>query len=132
MQRYTCTGRLTRDPELRELPGGGTVCKLRLAVDDMARGRETGYINVSSFGKPGEAAAEILSTGWLVAVDGRLEYHEWEQDGKSRHDYEVIGHVEFLAAPRANGKGDEGEAGPHQDRAEPTPVGVANDDSDNF
>jgi len=99
-QVNTCTGRLTRDPELRELPNGGSVCKLRLAVDDMARGRETGYINVSTFGKPGEAAAEILSTGWLVAVDGRLEYHEWEQDGKTRHDYEVIGSVEFLAAPR--------------------------------
>ena len=78
------------------------MCKLRLAVDDMARGRETGYINVSTFGKPGEAAAEILSTGWLVAVDGRLEYHEWEQDGKTRHDYEVIGSVEFLAAPRSS------------------------------
>lgn len=101
MQRLTLTGRLTRDPELRELPGGGTVCKLRLAVDDMARGRETGYINVSTFGKPGEAAAEILSTGWLVAVDGRLEYHQWvDDDGKNRHDYEVIGQVEFLAAPR--------------------------------
>jgi single-strand DNA-binding protein len=101
MQRYTCTGRLTRDPELRELPNGGSVCQLRVAVDDMARGRETGYINVSTFGKPGEAAAEILSTGWLVAVNGRLEYHQWvTDDGKTRHDYEVIGQVEFLAAPR--------------------------------
>ena len=99
-QVNTLTGRLSRDPELRELPGGGSVCKLRLAVDDMARGPETGSINVSTFGKPGEAAAEILSTGWLVAVDGRLEYHEWEQDGKTRHDYEVIGSVEFHAAPR--------------------------------
>ena len=100
-QVITCTGRLTREPELRELPNGGTVCKLRLAVDDMARGRDTGYINVSTFGKPGDAAAQVLSTGWLVAVDGRLEYHEWEQDGKTRHDYEVIGSVEFLTAPRA-------------------------------
>jgi single-strand DNA-binding protein len=107
MQRLTLTGRLTREPELRELPNGGTVCKLRLAVDDMARGRETGYINVSTFGKPGEAAAQVLSTGWLVAVDGRLEYHQWvDDDGKNRHDYEVIGQVEFLAAPRAaNGTG---------------------------
>ena len=102
MQRLTLTGRLTREPELRELPNGGTVCKLRLAVDDMARGRETGYINVSTFGKPGEAAAQVLSTGWLVAVDGRLEYHQWvDDDGKNRHDYEVIGQVEFLATPRA-------------------------------
>jgi single-strand DNA-binding protein len=96
-QVISCTGRLTRETELRELPNGGSVCKLRLAVDDIARGRETGYINVSTFGKPGEAAAEVLSTDWLVAVDGRLEYHEWEQDGKTRHDYEMIGSVEFLA-----------------------------------
>jgi single-strand DNA-binding protein len=109
MQRLTLTGRLTRDPELRELPDGGSVCKLRLAVDDMARGRETGYINVSTFGKPGEAAARVLSTGWLVAVDGRLEYHEWEQDGKTRHDYEVIGSVEFLAAPRRGAETSESE-----------------------
>ena len=100
MQQLSLTGRLTRDPGLHELPDGGTVCKLRLAIDGMARGRETGYINVSTFGKPGEAAAKVLSTGWLIAVDGRLEYHEWEQDGKTRHDYEVIGAVEFLAAPR--------------------------------
>ena len=108
-QVITLTGRLTRDPELRELPNGGSVCKLRLAVDDMAPGRETGYINVSAFGKPGEAAAKVLSTGWLVAVDGRLEYHEWEQDGKTRHDYEVIGSVEFLAAPRRNGEASDAE-----------------------
>ena len=102
MQHFTCTGRLTREPELRELPNGGTVCKLRLAVDDMAAGHQTGYINVSTFGKPGEAAAQVLSTGWLVAVDGRLEYHQWvDDDGRNRHDYEVIGQVEFLTAPRA-------------------------------
>ena len=100
MQRLTLTGRLTRDPELRELASGGSVCKLRLAVDDMAAGHQTGYINVSTFGKPAEAAARILQTGWLVAVDGRLEYREWQQDGKTRHDYELIGTVEFLAAPR--------------------------------
>ena len=101
MQRLTLTGRLTRDPELRELAGGQTVCKLRLAVDDMARGHETGYINVSTFGKPAQAVARILHTGWLVAVDGRLEYHQWvTDDGTTRHDYEVIGSVEFLAAPR--------------------------------
>ncbi len=109
MQRLTLTGRLTRDPELRELPNGGSVCKLRLAVDDMAAGRQTGYINVSTFGKPGEAAAKVLSTGWLIAVDGRLEYHEWEQDGKTRHDYEVIGSVEFLAAPRRDAEASEAE-----------------------
>ena len=66
----------------------------------MGRGREVGYINVSVFGTGGEAAAEYLSKGWLVAVDGRLEYGEWDSEGSKRHDYTVVGNVEFLTAPR--------------------------------
>jgi single-strand DNA-binding protein len=96
------TGRLTKDPELRALPSGTSVCELRLAVDQMGRNREVGYINVSVFGNSGEAAAEHLSKGWLVAVDGRIEFGEWEtQGGDKRHDYSVVGTVEFLAAPRS-------------------------------
>lgn len=108
INKCICTGRLTKDPQLRALPSGASVCELRLAVDSMGRNREVGYINVSVFGKPGEAAAQYLAKGWLVAVDGRLEYGEWETDaGERRHDYTVIGNVEFLTAPR-----------PAEDRAE--------------
>jgi len=118
MNSITITGRLTQDPEQRTLPSGSTVCRLRLAVDGMGRGGpgEVGYVNVSAFGNPGEAAARVLTKGWLVAVDGRLQYGEWEtDDGTRRHDYEIVGNVEFLAAPRAentnqtaaNGAGEE-------------------------
>ena len=101
MNSINITGRLTTDPELRSLANGEKVCKLRLAVEGLAPGRETGYLNVACFGKPGEAAARVLAKGWLVAVDGRLSYHEWESEESSkRHDYEVIGNVEFLTAPR--------------------------------
>lgn len=100
MNSINLTGRLTRDPELRDLPGGDPMVKLRLAVDDMAPQRETGYIDVVAFGKPAEAAAKVLSKGWLVAVDGRLSYETWMQDDQKRHGYSVIGHIEFLAAPK--------------------------------
>jgi len=101
VNKYICTGRLTKDPELRQIAEEMKVCQLRLAVDQMGRGREVGYINVSVFGKAGEACAEYLSKGWLVAVDGRLEYGQWESEaGEKRHDYQVIGNVEFLTAPR--------------------------------
>lgn len=59
----------------------------------MGRGRETGYINVAVFGAGGAAAAEHLAKGWLVAVDGRLEYREWDTDAGKRHDYTVVGNV---------------------------------------
>ncbi len=107
VNRFICTGRLTRDPELRELPSGSSVCELRLAVDGMGRGREVGYVNVNVYGNGGEAAAEYLAKGWLVAVDGRLEYGEWEtEDGGKRHAYCVVGNVEFLTAPRGGEEGD--------------------------
>jgi len=104
VNEYVRTGRLTKDPELTALPTGANVCELRLAADGMGRGREVGYINVSVFGSGGEAAAKHLTKGWLVAVDGRLEYGEWEVEGTKRHDCSVVGSVEFLTAPRPAGE----------------------------
>lgn len=58
MNNYKATGRLVLDPELRALPNGTAVCKLRLAVKGLARGEEeVGYINATSFGAGADAAA---------------------------------------------------------------------------
>jgi single-strand DNA-binding protein len=106
MNSMSITGRLTKDPELRSLPGGETkVCELRLAVDGMGRGQEVGYIDVLSYGASGEAAATVLKQGWLVGVAGRLEFNEWtdkDSDAK-RSKHTVVGHIEFLNAPREAG-----------------------------
>ena len=103
VNRFICTGNLTKDPVVRELPSGSSVCELRVAVDGMGGLEEPGFITVSVFGKPGEAAARYLTKGWLVAVDGRLQFAQWETEEKgARHEYTVIGNVEFLSAPRPN------------------------------
>jgi single-strand DNA-binding protein len=104
MNSINLTGRLTADPTLRSLQNGTAACKIRLAVRGLARGdAEVGYIDVTSYGPAGEAAANVLEKGWLVAVTGRLQYHDWEtQDGTKRRDWELIGQIQFLAAPREN------------------------------
>jgi single-strand DNA-binding protein len=118
INKCICTGRLTKDPVLRKISEEMSVCELRLAVDGMGRGREVGFINVSVFGKAGEAAAEYLGKGWLVAVDGRIEFGQWETDGgEKRHDYTVVGNVEFLTAPRP--VEEPSEAKPARKRREP-------------
>jgi single-strand DNA-binding protein len=96
------TGRLVADPAGKELPDSGYVCEMRIAVDGMGRGArdETGYIDVHSYGESGKAAARVLTKGWLVAVAGRLQHDTWQQDGQKRSKHLVVGHVEFLAAPR--------------------------------
>ena len=106
LNRYIATGNLTQDPELHELPSGTSVCQLRIATNGLGRGdREAvGYLNVNVYGTPGENCARYLSKGRMVAVDGRLEYHEWKTDeGKSRSAIEVIANtVKFLGARDAS------------------------------
>jgi len=65
INKIVCTGRLTKDPELRRVSEEMSVCQLRLAVDQMGRGREVGFINVSVFGKAAEACAEYLAKAGL-------------------------------------------------------------------
>jgi len=121
MNRYIGTGRLVRDPELLALADGTPMCKLRIAVEGMARG-EVGFINVTTFGPGGGAAGKMLTTGWLVGIDGRLQYSNWEtDDGEKRCDWEVVGRVEFLAAPRgaveSMDSSEPSDAGPREEAA---------------
>jgi single-strand DNA-binding protein len=99
MNRVNITGRLTKDPELRSLPSGEQVCDLRIAVDGAARSNNAGFLDVASYGNSGAAAAKTLTTGWLVAIDGRLQWREWNaEDGTKRQAVTIVGNVEFLAA----------------------------------
>jgi hypothetical protein len=62
MNTISMTGRLAADPDLRQAPGGQqSVCKLRLAVEGLARKNATGFVTVTCFGAPGQAAARVLS-----------------------------------------------------------------------
>jgi single-strand DNA-binding protein len=102
VNKYICTGRLTSDPELRALPTGTSVCEMRLAVGGMGRRGEVGFINLSVYGSSGEACARYLTKGAKIAVDGRIEYGEWDADTGKRHEHRVIADaVEFLT-PRSS------------------------------
>jgi len=97
LNRICLTGRLTRDPDLRKLPSGNPVCRLRIAVNGRGEDR-VDYVDVSTFAKQAEVLARYLSKGSRISVDGRLNHREWEaSDGTRRSGYEVVGqHVGFL------------------------------------
>jgi single-strand DNA-binding protein len=101
------TGNLTKDPELRTTPGGTSVCKLRVAVNSRRKDSSSGewvdkpnYFDVTVWGAQGENCATYLSKGRPVAVDGRLDWREWEaQDGSKRQAVEIIANsVQFLGS----------------------------------
>jgi single-strand DNA-binding protein len=99
------TGNLTRDPELRSLPSGTSVCDMRIAVNTRRKNGATGewedkpnYFDVKVWGAQGENCQRFLSKGRPVAVQGRLEWREWEtQDGHKRQAVDIIADsVQFL------------------------------------
>ena len=113
INRVVLTGNLTSDPELRSLPSGTSVCKLRVACNTRRKDGSTGewvdkpnYFDVTVWGAQGENCARYLSKGRPVAIDGRLEWREWEaQDGSKRQAVEVVADsVQFLG-----GRGELGE-----------------------
>jgi single-strand DNA-binding protein len=99
------TGNLTRDPELRSLPSGTSVCEMRIAVNTRRKNNASGewedrpnYFDVKVWGAQGDNCARFLSKGRPVAVQGRLEWREWEtQEGHKRQAVDIIAEsVQFL------------------------------------
>jgi single-strand DNA-binding protein len=107
------TGNLTRDPELRHTGGGTAVCDLRVAVNSRRKDQsgnwvdKPNYFDVTVWGAQGENCANYLSKGRPVAVEGRLDWREWEdQGGNKRQSVEIIANtVQFLGSRDGAGGG---------------------------
>ena len=114
INRVVLTGNLTRDPELRSLPSGMSVCSLRVACNTRRKNNSTGewedkpnFFDVTVWGAQGENCARFLAKGRPVALDGRLEWREWQdQQGNNRQSIEIIADaVQFLGGRDDNGGG---------------------------
>src|SRR4051794_40697932 len=142
INRVVLTGNLTRDPELRNTPSGTSVCSLRVAVNTRrkdASGNWTdkpNYFDVTVWGAQGENCAQYLSKGRPVAVDGRLEWREWQdQQGNKRQSVDIIADpVRFLGSreggengglfpPQSDAPADPGDFDPP-----PAAAGASDDD----
>ena len=113
LNRVIITGNLTRDPETRHLPSGTSVTELRVAVNS-SRKDESGnwvdkpnYFNVKVWGAQGENCATYLTKGRPVAIDGRLDWREWDdKEGNKRQSIDIIAdRVQFLGSRDGGGEG---------------------------
>ncbi len=119
-------GNLTRDPDLRQIPSGQSVCSFSLALNRSYKGQDgewveaTDFVDVVAWGPLGERVAQYVTKGRPVLVSGRLQSRQWEQDGQKRNKLEVIaGDVTFLGGREGGG----GESGGNNsgDNASPAP-----------
>ena len=105
INRVDVTGNLTPDPELRSTSGGTPVCSLRLACNPRRKDGDQwvdkpNYFDITVWGAQGENCAQYLSKGRPVAVDGRLEWREYQDgQGNKRQAIDIIADsVQFLGS----------------------------------
>jgi single-strand DNA-binding protein len=110
-------GNLTRDPELRQIPSGQSVCSFSLALNRSFKGQDgnwqeaTDYVDIVAWGPLGERVAQYVTKGRPVLVNGRLQSRSWEQDGQKRSKVEVIAQDVTFLGGRGEGGGNGGNGG---------------------
>jgi single-strand DNA-binding protein len=113
INRVILTGNLTRDPDHRSTPGGLSICKLGIAVNGRRKNGQTGqweekanFFRVTVFGNQADNCAQYLRKGRAVAIDGRLEWSQYEVDGQKRESVDIIAEtVQFLGGREDAGNG---------------------------
>jgi single-strand DNA-binding protein len=115
INRVILTGNLTRDPDHRQTPGGLSICKLGIAVNTRRKGQDgnweekPNFFRVTVFGRQADSCANFLRKGRPVAIDGRLEWSQYEVEGQKRESVDIIADtVQFLGGPSdgaGNGNG---------------------------
>src|ERR1700684_2476377 len=93
----TVVANVARDPELKSLNSGQAAVRLSIAVNRRWQNRQTqeweervSYFEVTGYGSMAENAANSLTKGTRVIVNGRLEQRSWEtENGDKRSIVEI-------------------------------------------
>ena len=120
VNKVILVGNLGRDPELRYTQGGQSVCNFSIATSENwtdksgEKQERTEWHRVVVWGKPAENAAQYLTKGRSVYVEGRIQTNEWEdKEGNKRETKEIVAQsVQYLG--RANSSGGGSKPAPEQ------------------
>jgi single-strand DNA-binding protein len=121
--RIILGGRLTRDPELKEV-SGNTLAKFGLAMNHRytAKGgekrEEVTFIDCESWGKTAEMIGQYFSKGSAILVEGKLRLNEWT-DGDGNKRSILVGVVERFEFVETKGEGG-GTKSPEFKRSKPS------------
>jgi single-strand DNA-binding protein len=95
---------------MKYLANGTPLCEFGIAVnerwtEDGDKKERVSYFDVTAFGKTAEVAAQYLTKGKPVALEGKLQQNRWEtESGDKRSKIQIIvNRIHFLP----DGKGGE-------------------------
>jgi len=128
MNKVFLMGNLTRDPELRQMPGGMAFCSFGMAINrqfQSARGEtreETCFVDIETWGRTAEIVAQYMRKGRPIFVEGRLRFDQWDdrETGKKRNRLTV--RAERVQFVDSNPQGGQQNVGYVQDDSYGQPV----------
>ena len=108
MNKVVLMGRLTKDPEVRYTQTNNTlVASFSLAVNrrfvKQGEERQADFINIVAWSKTGEFCSKYFKKGQQVAIIGRIQTRNWEDDQGQRHYItEVVAEEAYFADSKRN------------------------------
>lgn len=91
LNRVMIIGNLSRDPVIKDTPGGASVCTFGVATntawkDESGELQERAeFHNIVAWNKLGEICAQILAVGMLVYLEGEMRTRSWTDESGIRH-----------------------------------------------
>ena len=111
MNKVILMGRLTRDPEVRYTQTNNTlVASFSLAVNrrfaKQGEERQADFINIVAWSKTGEFCSKYFKKGQQVAVIGRIQTRNWDDEqGQKHYVTEVVAEEAYFADSKRDGEG---------------------------
>jgi len=107
LNRSIIMGRLTRDPELRNV-GDVPVCNFTLACDrdykNAAGEKETDFIDIVAWRSTAEFVSKHFTKGRMAVADGRLQVRDWtDRDGGKRRSTEIVADNVYFGDSKPSG-----------------------------
>lgn len=124
-------GNLTRDPELKALPGGQNVANFGVATNRTYKDKNgqkqeaTEFHNVVAFGRTADIIAQYMKKGRPLYVEGRLQTRSWDDKESGKKNYRteiVVDTFQFGADGGRGGSGSGSSYGAHDEQAQAAPA----------
>ena len=92
MNKIHISGRLIKEPVLKELENNNAVCTFFIANDvHFGSNKKTGFYKVTAWGQQARIIAGHAATGSELFITGRLEQHRYENEkGDTVYDNSIV------------------------------------------
>lgn len=128
-------GRLGKDPEIRQMPNGNSVCNFSIATSETWKDKNTGdkrertdWHNCVSFGKQGEIIAQYVKKGDQIYIEGKLQTDEYEKEGQKHYSTKI--NVSSFSFIGSNSNNNDNSGGYNQNSFNQNPDYGGDDNSD--